>query len=177
MQQGRCPPGWFHLKNNCVFLNPIPSTFDNSHYGVNRWKTAFKRCNEKGADLMMVRDLKDLNGLLSIYNALGDFYRRNIFLGSRENFNLRWKWVNGDVVDPALWGTGEPNSKYGRCGAIENFEKKWFNRGCGWWLAAKRCKFLRKAYICETGTGEFVRFHWTITDFNGIAVWRVAMFT
>lgn len=166
MQQGRCPSGWFHLKDKCVFINPIPSTFDDHHYGVNRWKTALKRCNEQGADLMMVRDLKDLNGLLSMYFTTGVFFRRPLFLGSRENFNLRWKWLNGAVVDPALWGTNEPNTEYGRCGAVENFERRWFNRGCGWWLASKGCKFRRGAYICETRPSECERYYWIVMPYS-----------
>ena len=157
VQQDSCPPGWFHLKNNCVFINWTPISYVENHFGADRWKSAFERCNEKGADLMMVRDLKDLNGLLSMYHTTGEFYRRTLFLGSREYFNLRWKWLNGGMVDPSLWGTGEPNTEYGRCGAIENFEKRLSNRGCGWWLTAHRCKF-RRAYVCETRPGEFVTF-------------------
>lgn len=157
VQQSWCPTGWFHLKNSCVFLKTTPSCYYNyRENGVSSWTSALKACNEKGANLMIVRDLEDLNGLLSMYFTAGDFRRRPLFLGSRENFNLRWEWRHGGVVDPALWGPGEPNTaKYGRCGVIENFERRFFDRGCGWWLAASSCRKTR-AYICETRPSEFL---------------------
>ncbi|XP_020625512.1 C-type mannose receptor 2-like isoform X2 [Orbicella faveolata] len=150
LQQSWCPPGWSHLKNSCVFIKTSPSYYYYyREYGVSSWTSARKACNAKGADLMVVRDLEDLNGLLSMYYTTGEFRRRPLFLGSRENFNLRWQWPQGGVVDAALWGPGEPNTaQYGRCGVIENFERRMFNRGCGWWLAARVCSKTRP-YICE----------------------------
>lgn len=157
VQQSWCPTGWFHLKNSCVFIKTTPSFYYTyRENGVSSWTSALKACNEKGANLMIVRDLEDLNGLLSMYFNAGDFRRRPLFLGSRENFNLRWQWRHGGVVDPALWGPGEPNTaKYGRCGVIENFERRIFDRGCGWWLAATSCRKMG-AYICETRPSEFL---------------------
>lgn len=159
VQQSWCPPGWFRLKNRCVFMNKNPPFYYDDDQGVNMWRSARKKCNEQGADLMIARDLEDINGLFFMYYTVGSLYRRQLFLGSREGYNMRWKWLNaGGVVDSALWGPGEPDIQYGRCGVIENFEKRWFNRGCGWWLSAKACKYRRRAYICETLPGEFVRF-------------------
>lgn len=155
VQQSWCPPGWFHLKNSCVFIKTTPSSYNYRKDGVSGWTNALKECNEKGADLMVVQDLEDLNGLLSMYYTAGGFYRRPLFLGSREDFNLRWNWRHGGVVDPALWGPGEPNTaQFGRCGVIENFERRLFDRGCGWWLAARGCKY-KRAYICEARPGEY----------------------
>lgn len=157
VQQSWCPPGWFHLKSTCAFIKTSPSYYDRFlEDGVSSWTSARKSCNEKGADLMVVRDMEDLNGLLSMYYTTGEFRRRPLFLASRESFNLRWEWRHGGVVDPALWGPGEPNTaQYGRCGVIENFERRMFDRGCGWWLAVRACSNTRP-YICEARPGEFV---------------------
>lgn len=136
-------------------MNKSPARSYDNDDGINRWRNARKKCYEKGADLMMVRDVTDLNGLLSMYYMAGGFYRRPLFLGSREYFNTRWKWLDGGEVNPDLWGHGEPNIREGRCGVIENFEKRWINKGCGWWLAARVCQRARRAYICETSSGQF----------------------
>lgn len=123
--------------------------------GVTFWRKAREKCNEKGADLMIVRDKADLNGLLSMYYQARVSIRRPLFLGSREYFNPHWKWLDGTEVNPALWGNGEPKTIHGRCGVIEDFRKRWFDRGCGWWLAARPCNKIRRAYICESPLSKY----------------------
>ena len=154
--QSWCPPGWYRIRSSCVCISPIPSHYDNND-GGDKWNSAQKSCNEKGADLMIPRDQESLNALFIAHTAYGFQTRRPLFLGSRENFNIRWKWFNGDVVAPDLWGQGEPGTDGARCGVIENFEKRWV-KGCGWWLATRSCERFKRAYICETAPGKHRRF-------------------
>ncbi|PFX12595.1 Secretory phospholipase A2 receptor [Stylophora pistillata] len=151
VQQSWCPSGWYRLKSSCVFIGKNPARLDlNDEDGVTPWRKAREKCNEKGADLMIVRDKADLKGLLSMYYETGVILRRPLFLGSREDFNPRWKWLDETEVDPALWGNGEPKIVHRRCGVVENFGKRLFDRGCGWWLATKPCDKIRRAFICES---------------------------
>lgn len=48
--------------------------------GVSSWMSVCKVCNEKGVDLMVVRDMEDLNGLLFMYYIMGEFCCRFLFL-------------------------------------------------------------------------------------------------
>ena len=139
-----------------MYVSPIPSQYHDKD--VDEWNNARKSCNEKGADLMITRDKESLSALFKAHKTYGLLIRRPLFLGSRENFNMRWKWLNGNVVGPDLWGPGEPGTESGRCGVIENFEKRWL-QGCGWWLAARRCERFKRAYICETAPGKRLWFH------------------
>ena len=156
VQKGWCPSGWFRLKSSCVFMEKDPARLEyDDEVGVTFWRKAREKCNEKGADLMIVRDKADLNGLLSMYYQSKVSIRRPLFLGSREYFNPHWKWLDGTEVNPALWGNGEPKTIHGRCGVIEDFRKRWFDRGCGWWLAARPCHKIRRAYICESPLSKY----------------------
>ena len=121
---------------------------------------ARRKCFEAGADLAVTRNQSTLKGMWSIYNYdahswnVPEAYLRPLLIGAHDSLHVDWKWSDGSRVSSAVWGPGEPNTKFGKCGVMANLAKNVFTTAwCGWWLAATNCYWLR-GFICETLPGN-----------------------
>ena len=118
---------------------------------------AREKCFEAGADLAVPRNQSILKRLWSIYQAnswnMPEIHLRPLLLGAHDSLHVDWKWSDGSRVNSAVWGPGEPNTKFGKCGVMANLAKNYFKTTwCGWWLTAGSCDWLR-GFICETSPG------------------------
>ncbi|CCD70434.1 C-type lectin domain-containing protein 180 [Caenorhabditis elegans] len=99
--------------------------------GDQNWLTAREHCLSLNADLAAIRNVEQLDWILSHYAPLSSrFAQRLVQIGlyAPEGQTHEWKWLNGNEINKTLlWSSGEPydHSMEGRerCGLL-NVEKR-----------------------------------------------------
>ncbi|EGT36317.1 CBN-CLEC-180 protein [Caenorhabditis brenneri] len=99
--------------------------------GDQNWLTAREHCLSLNADLAAIRNVEQLDWILSHYAPLSSrFAQRLVQIGlyAPEGQTHEWKWLNGEEINKTLqWSSGEPydHSMEGRerCGLL-NVEKR-----------------------------------------------------
>ncbi|XP_078377085.1 uncharacterized protein LOC144660350 [Oculina patagonica] len=152
VSQASCLPGWYYIDKLCFRLYPFLAIANDMSKGI--LNTARKKCLKAGADLAGPRDQSVLKRLWSVYQDhswnTNEVYLRPLLLGAHDSLHLDWKWSDGSRVNSDVWGPGEPNTEFGKCGIMANLAKNLFTTAwCGWWLAATNCDWLR-GFICES---------------------------
>lgn len=159
VSQGSCLSGWYEVDKFCFrFVQFLV----NDITGKQILNTARKKCLETGADLAVPRTQYLLTRIVSASQVqswnISEVYQRPLLLGANDSLHVDWKWSDGSRVNSAVWGPGEPNTKFGKCGVMANlagnvsYSRAWTTVG-GWWLAATYCD-QRKGFICETLPGN-----------------------
>uniref|UniRef100_A0A1I7V0L0 C-type lectin domain-containing protein n=1 Tax=Caenorhabditis tropicalis TaxID=1561998 RepID=A0A1I7V0L0_9PELO len=99
--------------------------------GDQNWLTAREHCLSLNADLAAIRNVEQLDWILSHYAPISSrFAQRLVQIGlyAPEGQTHEWKWLNGEEINKTLqWSSGEPydHSMEGRerCGLL-NVEKR-----------------------------------------------------
>ena len=157
VSQGNCSPGWYYIEKFCFRIVPILGNYLSDEYGT--FNSARKKCFEAGADLAVPHNQSILKRLQSIYQNqswnIPEAYLRPLLLGGYDGLHVEWKWSDGSLVNPVVWGPKEPKmTKGAKCGVMANLAKELASgTWCGWWLKATDC-YQPRGFICETLPGN-----------------------
>ena len=155
VSQGSCLSGWYHIEKFCFRFVPFHG---NERLSERMLNTAREKCLKTGADLAAPHTHSIFKRLWTVSQGQSWTHQRFLLLGAHDSLHVDWKWSDGSPVNSAVWGPGEPNTTYGKCGGIADLSRdastfRSWSAVCGWWLATTRCDQLN-GFICETLPGN-----------------------
>uniref|UniRef100_A0AAY4C103 C-type lectin domain-containing protein n=1 Tax=Denticeps clupeoides TaxID=299321 RepID=A0AAY4C103_9TELE len=97
-------------------------------YQWTTWAYAQQYCSDMGADMVIVRNVDEMNQLR---NVMGAQDNSNYWLGLKQGTKLQWQWSFWNSSGPPSytnWKTGWPGS-FGDCVAMSS-QGPWINEDC-----------------------------------------------
>ena len=134
---GCCPLGWVKVEFFCYYMDGSRAV---------RWTEARKKCQQKGADLVVIRSAMENSFLYDLVNkkTSGTWY--GTWLGLARMADSKFYWVDGASLNETFsaWARGEPNSRNEKCGLFWGPEssqpEKWNDAFCDFTIQVQQGK-------------------------------------
>ncbi|KFQ70858.1 Macrophage mannose receptor 1, partial [Phaethon lepturus] len=118
------------IHNDLWKTNPVTET----HYQINSeslltWHQARKSCQQQGAELLSVTDLREEMYLLGLTSDMG--VNAKLWTGLFSALDSGWRWIGGSPFRYLNWAPGNPSVESGKiCGTFQGRNGKWENQLC-----------------------------------------------
>ena len=124
---GCCPPGWVKGRFFCYYMDGCRAV---------RWSEARKKCQQKGADLVVIRSARENSFLYDLVNkkTSGTWY--GTWLGLALMDDSKFYWVDGAPLNEtySAGAIGAPDNRNEKCGLFWGPEssqpEKWNDAYC-----------------------------------------------
>ena len=106
---GCCPAGWVRRGRSCYYIDDTPTA---------KWSDARQRCQNMGADLVIIRSAKENDFILDLVKKQDRITWYGAWLGLQRKADSKFYWVDGTPLEGkySAWNTGEPNNRNEQCG-------------------------------------------------------------
>ncbi|XP_077936687.1 uncharacterized protein LOC120825480 isoform X1 [Gasterosteus aculeatus] len=127
----KCSSGWTGFQYSCYFTSS----------GKSNWTAAREYCQNKGADLAIVKSQDEMLFVNGLYSN-----EKEVWIGLTDGgVEGEWKWVDGTPLTTTFWGKDQPNSFDGRNQDCVEFWHRTDGRGT--WND-ENCN-IKQQFICE----------------------------
>ena len=134
---GCCPPGWVKGGFFCYYMDGSSDVL---------WSEARKKCQQKGADLVVIRSARENSFLYDLVNKKTSGKWFGTWLGLEQKLDSQFYWVDGAPLRGkfSAWARGEPNNREEKCGLFWGPEssqpEKWNDAYCDFTIRVQQEK-------------------------------------